>query len=503
MRSFAGLILAFAAIGAFVLAPSSASAAGEPLYLFVPEPPKDPPPTFPPACEEDLEREPSDDCFLPPTFSFNGPCGLTVDESGHFWVSDYYHRAISLFVDDPARLDSEAYGFGFVAQPLSAWGDVGAHIGPVDDPCALALDSSSTLYLNNYHRNVVRFTIPLSLGAATVLPGSAEATGVAVDPTSDTVYVAKRQSVAVYEPDGTPSAEIGVGTLGDASGVAVSGYGPTEGYVYVADSSDRTLKVFDPAIDIVNPIDVIEGSETPDGHFASLRDAAVAVDDTSGEIYVTDDQGPAHTEAPQGTVWVFAPAGTYEGHLQHNVFSGVPNGLAIDNSESPRHPLGTQGRVYVTTGNTHHSGVYIYPAEAATTEQVLPPDFRVPGPPLSSGLLSPTVTLGGPFGGSSGCEADGCQALLPEPAEPTLTTLLEGLAQPKVRYRNSRRNCARIVTELRRLNAQIEKLSAKVKREQGADRKRALEGDLRELRRGAGRKKRGAERCRGASGSSR
>ena len=457
------------AVGGLGWSAAGASALpGDPLFLFAPVPPAPPNPPHP-----------------APTGFFSDPCGLAVDGSGNFWVSDYYHRAVSDY--NPSA--------EYLSEPLAAFSQPLPHTGVVDDPCALSFDSSSTLYVNNYHRNVVRFHTPYSLGGGTVLAGSAGATGVAVDPSNDDVYVAKPAAVAVYEPDGTHAFDIGVGDLVDAYGVAVSGYGPTAGYVYVPDASDETIRVYDPGTSLVSPVEVIDGSDTPNGEFISFRNAAVAVDDASGKVYVTDDQNPERTESPLLTVYVFNSTGGYLGHLKRNVFGGAPNGLAVDNSGT-----GTQGRVYVTTGNTHHSGVYAYPPNQEQTSQPLPP--TVPEPPLGSGLLFKTVSIGAAAGESSGCEGDGCQALPPEPGDPTLTTLLEGLGNPKVRYRNSLQNCRIIAKELQRLNAKARHLAAMAKRAQNAGQKRALQGAVRELRRRAARKARGAKRCQSASGSS-
>jgi hypothetical protein len=443
---------------------------GDPIFLFAPTPP------------------PKGDVIkLLPNGFLNGPCGLAVDGSGRFWVADHYHRTITVYdsTTPPA----------FVTQPLLAFNQPFTHAGVLDDPCGLALDSSNTLYVNNYHRNVVRFPSPYSLGGGVALAGSAEATGVAVDPSNDDVYVAKRKEVAVYEPDGTHTVDLGVGDLSNAYGVAVSGYGPTEGYVYVADASDNTLRVYDPATDLDTPLEVIDGSETPNGEFISLRDASVAVDDASGKVYVTDDQNPELTESAQSTVYVFDATGAYVGHLKRNVFGGDPNGLAVDNSGTA-----TQGRIYVTTGNTHKSGIYAY---LPNQEQTAPPQApTIPETPLGSGVLFRTVSIGAAVSESSGCESDGCQALPPDPGDPTLTTLLEGLGNPKVRYRNSLHNCRLIAEELKRLNAKIRKLAAKAKRAKGAAEKRVLDGAIRELRRRAARKARGEKQCKLASGSS-
>jgi hypothetical protein len=296
------------------------------------------------------------------TGALANPCGLALNAKGEFYVADYYHRAVDLFTPTPTLL----------ARPLVASGATNPHSGPVDDPCGLALDSAGTLYVNNYHRNVVRFPAPLSLGSGVVLDSGDGAdifsnpTGVAIDPATNNVYVNNRTYIAAYNSSGAPlpTPRIGEGSLTDSYGIAVSAYPASAGYIYVPDAATETVKVFDPPTDTINPVAAISG---PPGGFGSLTDAAVAIDNSSGEIYVIDTLGPQLAEKPQATVYVFTPAGTYKGRLKHNVIDGAPSGLAVDNSDKP-----TKGRVYVTSGNSERASVYIYPPGAATNA-ALPP----------------------------------------------------------------------------------------------------------------------------------
>ena len=228
--------------------------------------------------------------------------------------------------------------------------------------------------------------------------------------------------------------QIGEGSLEDGYGVAVSGYSGTEGFLYAPDAASDTVKVYDPG-DLANfpesPSATITG---PPGGFSSLRDSAVAVDDTSGDIYVLDDTQPAGAEQPRARVYAFGAAGEYLGHLPYDVVDGAPTGLAVDNSSL------NPGRVYVSSGNTHFGGLYGYAPGATTSLAPLAP--TIPPPPLGGGALFPTVPIGSaaPPPGGIACEGDACQTLPPEPVDPTLTTLLEGLGNPKPRYKRYRRH---------------------------------------------------------------
>jgi hypothetical protein len=311
----------------------------------------------------------------PPLNYLAGPCGLTVDPTSgplasELYLSDYYHRALDvLSVVSGGASGAEA---SYSSQPLTAFSGLpNTHSGNLDDPCGLALDALGTLYVNNYHRDVVRYPAPLSLASATVLDSGDPSdpylnpTGVAVDPITNDVYVDDRTYIAGYDATGNPlpTPKIGAGVLLDGYGIAVSGFpgsvefpASTAGYLYVPDAASKTVKVFDS----------VDGSAKasitgPPGGFGSLVDSAVAVDEASGEVYVIDSQGPQFSESPEASVYVFNSDGSYEGRLKHNVIDAGPVGLAVDNSGGTR-----QGMVYVTSGNGELAAVYGYPAGAAT-----------------------------------------------------------------------------------------------------------------------------------------
>lgn len=339
---------------------ASARAATDPLFVFTPFPPPQ------------GSEEPNDP---PPTARLEGPCGLGVDSSGLFYVSDYYHDAVDAFSPNVS-----------LAKPWQSYVTQIAKEDPLDGPCGLALDSSNHLYVNNFHRNVVRYGILPSFGTGTVFPLPAEdtahhlPTGVAVGP-EDRVYVDNRTYISVYNSSGTPVLDgeghplkIGKGSLEDGYGVAVSAYSGTEGRLYVPDAGSNTVKVYDPAISATTPLAQIKN---PSGKpFVSLRDSAIAVDRVSGEIYFADNDQPEYTERPQATIYDYTAANVYGGHLKYNVIDALPPGLAVDNSA-----LSTQGRVYVTSGNAGNASVYAYGPGSST--------FIAPLPPLGTGLQAP------------------------------------------------------------------------------------------------------------------
>jgi DNA-binding beta-propeller fold protein YncE len=367
----AGLLFTSVLLG--VTAPAAQGAPSDPLFVFTPMP-------------VGLSST-----QLPPPFGYlEDPCGLGVDPAGHFYVSDYYHDGVDAY-DQNANYNAKG-----VTGATGYLGQLGG-VDPVDGPCGLAFDAVGNLYLNDYHRAIKRYGALGSFGAGSTITGATTAeathpTGVAVDPASGDVYVDQRTHVSVFDESGAPliaglpgsevPLRIGAGTLKDGYGIALSSYPGTEGRLYVLDAATDTVKVYDPASPNAAPLEEIDGSETPGGRFVSLRDASVAVDRVTGEIYVVDDLQPKDTERPQAIIDVFHPDGTYEGHLKLLITWGMPSGLAVDNSATA-----TQGRVYVTSGNSAPGSIYAYGPGAATTAAIALPALP-PAPAGESGALS-------------------------------------------------------------------------------------------------------------------
>ena len=272
-----------------------------------------------------------------PGGQIEGACGVAF-VSGTIYVSDYYHHAIDVF------------GSG---------GDYLSRIpgNPIDGPCQLASAPGGVLYANDWHEGVSR-VLPSALSF-----DSDESTGVAVDQTSGNVYVNDRTYVAVYAPSGAAvlgeggePLRIGLGTLGDAYGLAVAG-----GRVYVPDAADATVKVYEPAVDPVNPAITIDGTATPQGRFVSLVDAAVAIDPTNGHLLVLDNLQPGF-EFPEAAIEEFDSSGAFLGQVAQRVIDGEPSGLAFSGST-----------LYATSGNSEEAALFKFGPYAATSSLAFQP----------------------------------------------------------------------------------------------------------------------------------
>lgn len=259
----------------------------------------------------------------PPEAQIEGACGLAVGSSGEIYVSDYYHRLVDVFSSSG----------GYMSQIT------GVASAP-EGPCGLAFGPGGALYANIWHERVVR------LKPSLLTFDTANSTGVAVDAAGN-VYVDDRTFVAVYAPSGAETMKVGLGTLGDGFGVAVSVAGDR---IYVPDASDNTVKIYEPAVDLLDPVAVIDGSDTPKGEFVSLVDSSVAADPTTGNLLVVDNLKPEF-EHPQAAIYEFDSSGAFVGQLPGAPVHGGPSGIAVDP---------TTGDLFVTDGNTELSNVFAY-----------------------------------------------------------------------------------------------------------------------------------------------
>jgi DNA-binding beta-propeller fold protein YncE len=269
----------------------------------------------------------------PPEGQIEGPCGLAISPAGNVYVADYYHRTVDVF-ERPSIIQAGKY-MGQIALP-----GINPLLGinTLDAACGLAFDAAGDLYANEWHQGVVRLT-----GGETAID-TGESTGVAIDPSTDRLYVDDRTYIAEYELPFTagakPLAKIGLGHLDEGYGLAAAG-----GRVYVADAAGDAVKVFEPT---VGPAPVA----TLSGEFQSLTDAALAIDPTNGHLLVVDNREPGF-EHPRSAVMEFASSTenfAYLGELPGAPIDGGPSGIAVT----------PEGEAIVTDGNSELANAFLY-----------------------------------------------------------------------------------------------------------------------------------------------
>lgn len=279
-----------------------------------------------------LERE--------PPVTYEDLCGAAVNSAGSIFLSDYFHRTVEI------------------------WGPTGKHAeieieSGQNGPCGLAVDSANNVYVNLWHGPVIRYSVPYET-AQVIFPG--RATGVAVDPLTDDLYIDEGTSIARYaspvEP-GSATTSFGQGSLVEGFGVAFSYFPATEGEIYAADAATGTVKVYKAASPAA-PVREIDGAGTPQGGFVSLFDAALATDQSNGHLFVTDNTQPG-LEHPLAAIDEFTATGSFRGQLGHPIVHGEPVGIAVNEAASAR-----RGEVYVTSGN---GSSIVYPREHEVGEE--------------------------------------------------------------------------------------------------------------------------------------
>lgn len=186
----------------------------------------------------------------------SAPTGVAVDRNGDVWVAS----------DTGAVNEFDAEG-----NLLQTWATPYFSIGDI------AIDSASRVYvLDGFFQEVTRWTS--TGGDQTFITDSA--TGIAVDPDDDHLYVNKRDFISEYDETGTPVVDFGDGRVLNSVGVAVHG---ASGKVFSTNSiPPRVVNVFGPLANVprvsIGPATAIRatsatvsGTINPDGLAAAYQ----------------------------------------------------------------------------------------------------------------------------------------------------------------------------------------------------------------------------------------
>lgn len=267
--------------------------------------------------------------------AYQNACGLAFGPGG-LYVSNYGANAI----EGPTTIAAEA---------------------PRGGPCKIAFDPAGDLYVDNWHRDVVRYAAGhLETGAYEVIdPEPADAaeapTGLAVDPVTGDLYVAHRTFISRYAAPvhaGETPTTIGADAGAAYYGIAFSNFPATQGDLYLPDAASHTVRVFESSTG--TELAPIRGEAGPQGGFHDLIDSEALVDNnvaspSYGHLYVLDDLGVGGT-GEGATLDEFNPEGDWRGQIEGFTDAG-PSGIAIE---------AATGNVLVTSGAGEGSAVFKY-----------------------------------------------------------------------------------------------------------------------------------------------
>jgi IPT/TIG domain-containing protein/List-Bact-rpt repeat protein len=202
-----------------------------------------------------------------------------------------------------------------------------------------------------------------------------------VTPSCTTATTTQGESrISTYESNGTLlNGTIGSGVSG-AVYTGVDVYGAT-GRIYAADKAHNKAYVFNPAGNTV--LSEIDGHEAPSGAFSGMEQAAVAVDQSNGNVLVSDIKG-------HGVVDEFNVGGRYIDQLSHTpaaLTEAEPADIAVDNSSTAN-----KGTVYVSSGFAATASVYAYAPLSPT------PKLSVTKSGTGTGTVTSSVAVSSPPG---------------------------------------------------------------------------------------------------------
>jgi hypothetical protein len=320
--------------------------------------------------------------------NLNHACGVAVDTKGDFYASSAGESKVKVF--NPAHV-------------------LLTEIEDTHEPCGLAVTTTGNLYVSEKATGeVVRFkpgAYPFvgtpTYGSREVIDASTNAKGIAVDRFDNRLYVAEGTKVAIYKADGSFEANVGEGTLTEATGVAAFTYpysvnnegNPEKAnhYLWVADAkgleADSLYLFGGEAANALTLDRKLDGSNTPDGSFGfGAAGAYLAADPgnrnaegkcllaegelerkqacTAGHLFLYDETHKALDE--------FDVTGEYLDQIKNPAFADAePTAIAIARSGASG-----DGTIYVTAG----SGAG---AKALAFGPLLPPSRKALAEPLS------------------------------------------------------------------------------------------------------------------------
>ncbi|HXI13097.1 MAG TPA: hypothetical protein VNM92_10700 [Thermoanaerobaculia bacterium] len=298
---------------------------------------------------------------------FNSPQGVATDSNGNIYVADQRNHTIRKIT--PAGAVTTLAGLAGIFGSADGSGSAARF----RSPSGVATDSSGTVYVADQSNHTIRKITPAgvvtTLAGLAGVSGSVDGTGsearfrfpsgVATD-SSGNVYVAdsSNHTIRKITPAGAVTTLAGLaGSSGsdDGTGSAARFRSPvgvatdSSGNVYVADTSNHTIRKITPAGAVTTLAGLAGSFASADGTGSAARFAAPSgvATDSSGNVYVADlFNSTIRKITPAGAVTTLAglaeSGGSTDGTGSAARF-GEPAGLATDSS----------GNVYVADSSNH------------------------------------------------------------------------------------------------------------------------------------------------------
>jgi hypothetical protein len=274
---------------------------------------------------------------------FNGPVGITLDNSGNLYVTDNVSTI---------RKITQAGVVTTLAGSAASTGSTDGSAARFSGPRAIAADATGNLYVADTGNNTIRKVTPA--GVVTTLAGSAGTAGnvdgsgaaarfnapmgIGVDPTTGNLYVSTNTdgTVRMVTPAGVVTTLTPTGTLNHPQGLTVA----SNGTIYLADSGANLVRVISPA----GVVGVLAGSGQA-GAADGVVDGAsfnnpvgIAYNPNNGYVVVADDNNHLIRQvSPFGSASTVAGTAAVTGNTGSawfgaTLFGSPALGLAADSS---------------------------------------------------------------------------------------------------------------------------------------------------------------------------